>query len=128
MSQAMIHLEDLTLLTPLQEGATVSRTVLTGDGARVVLFAFDAGQVLTEHAAAMPVLLQVLQGRLRVVADGRDVELRPAGLVYLDARLPHSVAAVTPTLLALTMLDARAAGTTPGAGRPVEPSPEALVD
>ena len=65
----------------------------------------DAGQVLTEHTAAVPALLQVLDGHLRITADGRTVDLRPGGLVHLAARLPHTVEAVEPSRLQLTMLD-----------------------
>lgn len=104
----MTYLEDLRSLVTVQEDATVSRTVLTADGARIVLFAFDAGQVLTEHTAAMPVLLQVLDGRLRVTGAGETVELVPGGVVHLDTRVPHTVAAVEPSRLALTMIDSRA--------------------
>ncbi len=104
----MTHLDDLRSLVTVQEDATVSRTVLTADGVRIVLFAFDAGQVLTEHTAAMPVLLQVLDGRLRVSGAGETVELAPGGVIHLDTRVPHTVAAVEPSRLALTMIDSRA--------------------
>lgn len=98
--------DDLAARVEVQPEATVSRVVLQGAGARVVLFAFDTGQELTEHTAAVPVLLQVLSGGLTVTADGRSVELRPGGLAHLAGRLPHSVVAHEPTLLQLTMLQA----------------------
>ena len=104
---AMTGLDDLAALVEVQPDATVSRTVLKAEGARVVVFAFDGGQVLTEHTAAMPVLLQVLEGHLRITAAGRTADLRPGGLIHLGTRLPHSVEAVTSAKLALTMLDSR---------------------
>jgi hypothetical protein len=75
----MHDLSNVASLVEIQPEATVSRTVLQAEGARVVLFSFDAGQVLTEHTAAVPVLLQVLDGHLRITADGRTVDLRPGG-------------------------------------------------
>ncbi|MEO8557149.1 MAG: cupin domain-containing protein [Actinomycetota bacterium] len=106
--QAGMHdLSDVASLVDIQSEATVSRTVLQAEGARIVLFSFDAGQVLTEHTAAVPALLQVLDGHLRITADGRTVDLRPGGLVHLAARLPHAVEAVEPSWLQLTMLDPR---------------------
>ncbi len=101
---ALTLVDDVTALVAVQAESTVSRVVLQAPGARVVLFAFDAGQELTEHTAAAPVLLQVLSGRLTVTADGRAVDLGPGGLVHLAARLPHSVLAHQPTLLQLTLL------------------------
>jgi quercetin dioxygenase-like cupin family protein len=104
---AMSHLEDLAALVAIADEATVSRTVLKAEGARVVMFSFDTGQELTEHTAAMPVLLQVLGGRLSVTAAGDTVQIGPGGLIHLTARLPHSVLALEPTQLVLTMLDPR---------------------
>jgi quercetin dioxygenase-like cupin family protein len=75
-----------------------------------VLFYFDTGQVLTEHTAAVPALLQVLDGHLRITADGRTVDLVPGRLVHLAARLPHALEAVEPSRLLLTMLDSRLQG------------------
>lgn len=104
----MHDLADVAGLVEVQPEATVSRTVLKAEGVRVVLFSFDAGQILSEHTAAMPVLLQVLDGHLRITADDRTIDLRPGGLVHLATRLPHTVEAVEPSRLLLTMLDARA--------------------
>lgn len=107
----MSHLDDVASLVQVAPEATVSRTVLKAQGARLVLFAFDAGQELTEHTAAVPVLLQVLDGRLSVTAGGgATVDLLPGGVVHLPARMPHSVVAPIPTRLLLTMLDARLHG------------------
>ncbi len=103
----MVDLADLATMVEVQTEATVSRTVLRADGAKVVVFAFDAGQELTEHTAAMPVLLQTLRGHLRITADGRTVDLLPGGLIHLATRAPHAVEAVEPSVLALTMLDPR---------------------
>lgn len=87
--------------------STVSRTVLRAEGVRVVEFAFDAGQELTEHTAAMPVVLQTLRGRFDVTADGRTVELAPGDLMHLRTRVPHALVALEPSVLQLTMVDAR---------------------
>jgi len=103
----MLDLAEVASLVAIQPDATVSRTVLQAEGARFVLFSFDTGQVLTEHTAAVPVLLQVLNGHLRITAGGRTVDLRPGGLIHLTARLPHAVEAVAPSRLQLTMLDPR---------------------
>jgi quercetin dioxygenase-like cupin family protein len=103
----MEHIEALGALIAVAPDATVSRTVLKGEGVRVVLFAFDAGQELSEHTAAVPILLQVLDGRLRVGADGQHVELVPGELVHIGSRVPHEILALEPSRMVLTMLDPR---------------------
>ena len=103
----MSALASLSGLVSVQPEATVSRTVLKAEGVRIVMFAFDTGQVLTEHTAAMPVLISVVSGALDITADGRTERLVPGGIIHLDTRLPHAVEALEPTVMALTMLDAR---------------------
>ncbi|MCU0300865.1 MAG: cupin domain-containing protein [Candidatus Nanopelagicales bacterium] len=105
---ALTHVGDLAALIAVAPASTVSRTVLRAEGVRVVLFAFDADQELSEHTAAVPVLLQVLDGRLRVGAGGASVDLGPGGLVHIAARVPHEVLALAPSRMVLTMLDPRA--------------------
>jgi len=86
----MHDLTDVSSLVAIQPEATVSRTVLQAEGARVVLFSFDAGQVLTEHTAAVPALLQVLDGHLRISADAAPSTCIPGGSSILsrDCRTP----------------------------------------
>ena len=103
----MVDIADLASMIEIQAEATVSRTVLKEDGLRTVLFAFDRDQVLTEHTAAMPVMIQVLSGLLRIGAEGREVELAPGGVVYLGTRQPHTVHAVEPSKMVLSMFDNR---------------------
>ncbi len=104
---AMTYLADLESLVEVATDSTVSRTVLKADGARLVLFSFDAGQELSEHTAAMPVLLQVLAGRLAVSSAATTVELAPGGVIHLPARTEHAVLALEPSFLLRIMLDPR---------------------
>lgn len=85
-------------------GSTVSKTLLRAEGVNVVLFAFDAGEELSEHTAAMPVIVQTLEGELEVTADGRTVVLKPGGVVHFTTRLPHAVKAVQRAKMVLYML------------------------
>ena len=104
----MTALGDVAGLVQIQEQSTVSRTVLRAEGVRLVLFAFDAGETLTEHTAAMPVLLQSLEGEMQITGGDDTFVLRPGDVIHMDTRLPHSVTALTPAKLLLTMLDSRA--------------------
>ena len=106
----MEHIDGLAALIDVAPESTVSRTVLKAEGARVVLFAFDAGQELSEHTAAVPILLQVLDGRLRVGSAGEQAELAPGGMIHIGSRVPHDVLALEPSRMVLTMLDPRGSG------------------
>ena len=102
----MTHLTELAGMVQVQPEATVSRTVLKADGTNVVLFAFDAGEELREHTAAIPVLMQTLEGSLEIAADGRTVTLAPGDLIHLRAKVPHAVKALQPARFALFLLTA----------------------
>lgn len=104
---AMTEISDMTGLIEIRPSSTISQTPLSEEGARVVLFGFDTGEELSEHTAAVPVLLQVLSGQLEITATGRTILLDPGGLIHMNARTPHSVVALQPTVLMLTLLDAR---------------------
>ncbi|MFE1311914.1 cupin domain-containing protein [Streptomyces sp. NPDC058755] len=103
-------IQDLAAELPLSEDGTLSRVLYRDDRLRVVGFAFAAGQELTEHTSALPVVIQVVQGRLDLVLGEEKAEATPGTWIHLPARLPHSVRAVEPTIMLLTMLPAAADG------------------
>jgi quercetin dioxygenase-like cupin family protein len=91
------------LATPSPAGIT-SRTLLKSGGGKAVLFAFDAGQELTEHTNPNHALIQVLTGRLHVTLAGRPEVLAPGALLHMPPQLPHAVRAEEPTTFLLTLL------------------------
>lgn len=109
LNLSMTHVPAVADLVAVTDDSTVSRTILSAEGVRVVLFSFDSGQELSEHTAAMPVVLQALDGRFTVTADGRTVTLVPGDLIHLGTRTPHSLVATEPGRLLLTMIDPRQA-------------------
>ena len=102
MTATMI--DDLHAELEIPHDGTLSKVLYRDDQLRVVGFAFDAGQELTEHTSALPVVIQVVSGRLDVVLGDQKAQAGPGSWIHLPARLPHSVHAVEPTLMLLTML------------------------
>nr|WP_241727069.1 cupin domain-containing protein [Dietzia sp. SLG310A2-38A2] len=76
--------------------------------AKIVAFEFAAGHVLGDHAAHHPILVQVLRGRVEFGLPDRTLILTPGEVLHLTARLRHSVYALEPTTLTVTMLLPRA--------------------
>jgi quercetin dioxygenase-like cupin family protein len=85
---------------------TLSRVLYRDDQIRLVAFAFDEGQELTDHTAAKPAIVQVVSGRIRLDLAGDPVELGPGGWVHMAAHLTHAVYALEPTVMLLTLLPA----------------------
>ena len=67
-----VTFEDLRELVTIQPGAVVSKVVYREGGIDVTVFGFDAGEGLTEHAAARAAIVQVLAGDLLFGVEGRQ--------------------------------------------------------
>ncbi|MCS6910440.1 MAG: cupin domain-containing protein [Anaerolineales bacterium] len=65
----------------------------------MVLFGLAAGQELSEHTAAVPVVLQILAGEGQLTLADNVHEAGPGTWAHLPARLPHSVRARLPLTL-----------------------------
>jgi quercetin dioxygenase-like cupin family protein len=82
----------------------LSRTLYNDERVKAVLFAFAAGQELSEHTASMPAVLQIVQGNARLILGGDSIEAGPGTWVHMPAQLPHSVQAKTPATMLLLLL------------------------
>jgi quercetin dioxygenase-like cupin family protein len=83
---------------------TLSKVVYKDDMVRVVAFAFDAGQELTEHTASVPAVVQVLSGSLRLTLGSETVEARTGSWTHMPAGLPHAIVALEPSTMLLTLI------------------------
>ncbi len=92
------------LLLDTQAGAVVSRTVLKQPGGSVTLFAFDAGEGLSEHTTPHQALIYGLEGEAEItIAETRHVVASGRAL-HLPPDTPHSVRALSPFKMMLVML------------------------
>jgi quercetin dioxygenase-like cupin family protein len=90
-------------LVAYQEGSIVSRTLVKRNGGTLTLFAFDAGQALSEHTAPFDAVVQVLDGRAELVIGGKTVTAEAGRTVLMPANVPHAVRAVERFKMLLTM-------------------------
>ena len=87
-----------------QEGAVVSRILLKRGGGTVTLFAFDAGQSLSEHTAPFDAVAQVLEGEALITIAGTPQTVSAGEIVLMPANQPHAVGAPTRFKMLLTMI------------------------
>jgi quercetin dioxygenase-like cupin family protein len=99
-----VTIEDATTSVQIQAGAVVSRVVHRDEDTDVTVFGFDSGEGLSEHTAARPAIVQVLSGRLRFTVEGDEVEMVPGTWVHMSTGAMHSLTAVEPTVMLLTLL------------------------
>ncbi len=87
-----------------QEGAVVSREILKKTTGSVTLFAFDAGQGLSEHTAPFDALVQVLDGEADIIIGGQTHRLGAGELIIMPAHQPHALQAPSRFKMVLTMI------------------------
>jgi quercetin dioxygenase-like cupin family protein len=94
-------------LAAYQPGAVVSRTVIDRAAGTVTVFAFDAGEGLSEHTAPFDALVHVIDGKARVTIGGSELEVAAGRMVVMPAGVPHSLRAVERFKMILTMIRER---------------------
>lgn len=101
-----------------QPGAVISRQLLKHPSGSVTVFAFAAGQGLSEHTAPFDALVQLLEGEARITISGTPFELAAGDAIVMPANRPHALAALTPFKMVLTMLRPGEGAPKPGATTP----------
>src|SRR5271157_6586135 len=96
----------LTDLVSYQEGSVVSRQITKADAGNVTLFAFDAGQELSEHTAPFDALVHLLDGEAEIRISGQPYSLSTGDAIIMPANAPHVVKAKTKFKMLLTMIRA----------------------
>jgi quercetin dioxygenase-like cupin family protein len=92
-----------SLVTPTAQGIA-SRVLARAAAGNITLFAFDAGEELSEHTAPFDALVMTLSGALTLTIGGREVAATPQTIVLMPANVPHAVRATVPSRLMLIML------------------------
>ena len=87
-----------------QQGSIVSREVIRKDTGTVTVFAFDAGQGLSEHTAPFDALVQVLDGAVQIKIAGAPHDLKAGDMIIMPANKPHALQALTPMKMMLVMI------------------------
>jgi quercetin dioxygenase-like cupin family protein len=87
-----------------QEGAVVSRTIIDKKTGTLTLFAFDAGQGLSEHTAPFDALVYVLDGEVEVTISGKAFHLKEGEMIIMPASEPHALKAVKRFKMLLAMI------------------------
>jgi quercetin dioxygenase-like cupin family protein len=94
----------LATLLDYAPGAVVSRALAKASGGSVTLFAFEAGQELSEHTAPFDALVEVLDGEVELTIGGAPVVAREGETVLMPANVAHAVRARTRFKMLLTMV------------------------
>jgi quercetin dioxygenase-like cupin family protein len=94
----------LAELVDYAPGAVVSRTLEKTKGGTLTVFAFDAGEELSEHTAPFNAYVSILDGSVELTIGGEVVIATKGETVLMPADVPHAVHAVERFKMLLMMI------------------------
>lgn len=86
------------------DGSIVSKTLLDKKTGTLTLFAFDAGQGLSEHTSPYDATVYILDGTAKLMIGGREVRAKAGEMVIMPADIPHDVQAEARFKMLLIMI------------------------
>jgi quercetin dioxygenase-like cupin family protein len=87
-----------------QDGSVVSREIIKKKTGTLTLFAFDAGQGLSEHTAPFDAAVYVLDGKVEVTIAGEPSQVGRGEMIIMPADRPHALKAVERFKMLLVMI------------------------
>lgn len=105
----MAHIEKGQVFVPATsveyaDGSVVSREILRNNAGTLTLFAFDAGQGLSEHTAPFDATVTILDGEAEILLDGVPHRVAAGEMLIMPAGVPHALNAKVRFKMLLTMI------------------------
>ncbi len=86
------------------EGSVVSKTLMDKKSGTLTLFAFDAGQGLSEHTSPYDATVYIIDGEAVLTIGGRKIKVSAGNMVIMPANVPHDVQAENRFKMLLIMI------------------------
>ncbi len=87
-----------------EDGKVVSLTLASKPGVGITLFAFDAGESISTHAAGGDAMVLVLEGSVEITVGGVLHTLSEGDSIVMPCRVPHSLKSLTRYKMLLTVV------------------------
>lgn len=91
-------------LVDYSEDSIVSKTVIDKKAGSLTLFAFDAGQGLSEHTSPYDATVQILDGEAEITVGDSTITAVSGETVIMPAEIPHALRANVPFKMLLIMI------------------------
>jgi quercetin dioxygenase-like cupin family protein len=91
-------------LIAYQEGSVVSRMIVYKKSGTLTLFAFDAGEGLSEHTAPYDAIATIIDGEAEISIEKEPFLLKEGQMAIMPANKPHALHAHQRFKMLLTMI------------------------
>jgi quercetin dioxygenase-like cupin family protein len=86
------------------DGSVVSKTLIQKDTGTLTLFAFDAGQGLSEHKAPFDAVVTILDGQAEITIGGKTSTVKTGEMLIMPANITHALHAKERYKMMLVMI------------------------
>ena len=86
------------------DDSVVSKTLLKKTTGNITLFAFDAGQGLSEHTAPFDAVVHILDGQARITIGGSPQNVGEGEMLIMPANISHALQAKVRFKMLLIMI------------------------
>jgi quercetin dioxygenase-like cupin family protein len=90
-------------LVEYQDNSVVSKTLIDTRMETVTVFAFAAGQGLSEHTSPFEAMVSILDGEAGITIDGKSIHLKAGEMITMPANIPHALQAIKKFKMMLVM-------------------------
>jgi len=97
---------NLKSLTEYQKGSVVSRMIINKTPGTVTVFAFEAGEGLSEHSAPYDALVIALEGKAIIPINGVEHIVSEGEMLIMPAHINHAVHPITRFKMLLVLIHA----------------------
>lgn len=84
--------------------SVVSKTLLKKEAGNITLFAFEAGQGLSEHTAPFDAVVYIVDGEAQVTIGGATQSVGTGEMLVMPANIPHALHAARRFKMLLVMI------------------------
>ncbi|MBN67909.1 MAG: cupin [Gimesia sp.] len=104
---AIPHAESGTIIKidPLKQklSETKTHTLAKTDKLEIIRLVMKKGKEISPHSSPGPITVQCLEGRVQFSTQGKDLDMVPGNLTFLNGGETHSVKAIEDSSLLLTL-------------------------
>jgi len=86
------------------DGSVVSKTLIKKEIGNITLFAFDAGQGLSEHTAPFDAVVYILDGKAEITIGGKTSTVSSGEMLIMPANVSHALHAEEKFKMLLVMI------------------------
>jgi len=95
---------DLLQEIEYSKGGIISKQILKNQAGNVTLFSFDKEQGLSEHTAPFDALVQIIDGKAKIIIGGTPHIVEAGQIIIMPANISHALYAEEQFKMVLTMI------------------------